>query len=248
MEERRARTLGSLKIIKTKYGVSAMDATIVSSQVEWTLEAIESAHRASTTVLLKTPGKRPCVVTQKCVDADLLDQIAEGDKVAMQILFARYNRRIYYFVLKLISDEALAEDLVNEVFIEVWRSARRFKGNSQVSTWILSIARFRTISLLRRRRDDELDDAVAAALPDQADDPEIAVQKKDRVAILRKCMSHLSRTHREIITLAYYQDKSVGELAEILGVPPNTVKTRMFNARKRMSKLLQEVGVDRTYQ
>jgi RNA polymerase sigma-70 factor, ECF subfamily len=248
MEKSRALTLRSLKISKEKYGGVHMHATSVSLPIEWPFETIEGAFRAGKTASTKTFGKQPYVAAGKSVDADLLDQIAEGDKAAMQVLFARYSRRVRHFVLKLVRDEALAEDLTNEVFVEVWRSAHRFKGNSQVLTWILSIARFRTISSLRRCRDDELDDAAAAALPDPADDPEIAVQKKDRVAILRKCMSHLSRAHREVIHLAYYQDKSVGELAEILGVPTNTVRTRMFNARKRMSKLLQEVGVDRTYQ
>jgi RNA polymerase sigma-70 factor, ECF subfamily len=166
----------------------------------------------------------------------------------MRALFARHNVYVYRFVLRLVSDEALADDLVSEVFIDVWRNASRFEGRSQVSTWIMAIARFKALSSLRRRKDDELDDAEAATIPDTADDPEIAVQKKDCLAILRKCMSHLSRDHREIIDLVYFHEKTVEEAAEIVGVPENTAKTRMFHARKRMSQLLKQAGIDRTYQ
>ena len=165
-----------------------------------------------------------------------------------EVLFVRRNTRVYRFVLRLVGNEALAEDLVNEVFVDVWRDASRFQGKSQVSTWILAIARFKALSSLRRRKDDVLDEAAAEVIPDTADDPEIALQKLDRVTILRECMSHLSRDHREIIDLVYYHDKSVTEVAEIVGVPCNTVRTRAFHARNRMSKLLQQAGIDRTYQ
>jgi RNA polymerase sigma-70 factor (ECF subfamily) len=151
-------------------------------------------------------------------------------------------------VCRIVGDGALADDIVNDVFVNVWRSAGRFDGNSKVSTWILGIARFKALSALRRRKDDALDDITAEAIADTADDPEVTAQKTDRVAILRECMSNLSRAHREIIDLVYYHEKSVEEAAEIVGIPTNTVKTRMFHARKRMSELLRQAGVDRTYQ
>ena len=198
--------------------------------------------------LTEATRNRHPVATQRSSDQILLDRVAQGDKLATQALFARHNVYVYRFVLRLVGDEALAEDIVSEVFIDVWRNADRFEGHSQVSTWILAIARFKALSSLRRRKDDELDDVEAAAIPDTSDDPEITMQKKDRVAILRECMSHLSRDHREIIDLVYYHEKSVEEVAEIVGVPKNTVKTRMYYARKRMFELLQQAGVDRTYQ
>jgi len=193
-------------------------------------------------------GNNPAVAAKQRDDADLLERIAAGDKLAMKVLYARHHVQTYRFLLRLVGDEAHAEDLVSEVFFDVWRNAHQFQGNSRVSTWILAIARFKALSALRRRKDDELDDDQAAAIPDMADDPEIAVQKKDRVAIMRQCLSHLSLVHREIIDLAYYQDKPINEVAEILGVPENTVKTRMFHARRRLSELLAQAGIDRTYQ
>lgn len=181
-------------------------------------------------------------------DRDLLRRIAEGDKLAIRALFARHNVRTHRFVLRMMRDSALAEDIVSETFVEVWRNANRFAGYSQVSSWILAIARFKTLSALRRRREGRLDEAAAAAIPDSADDPERIVLQKDRAAILRQCLNHLSGAHREIIDLVYYHEKSVEEAAAIVGVPANTAKTRMFHARKRMSELLKQAGVDRTYQ
>jgi RNA polymerase sigma-70 factor (ECF subfamily) len=198
--------------------------------------------------LAQPKALNPAVAAKQRDDADLIERIASGDKLAMQVLYARHHVQTYRFLLRLVGDEAQAEDLVSEVFFDVWRNAHQFQGNSRVSTWILAIARFKALSALRRRKDDELDDDAAAAIPDLADDPEIAVQKKDRVAIMRQCLSHLSLAHREIIDLAYYQDKPINEVAEILGVPENTVKTRMFHARRRLSELLAQAGIDRTYQ
>jgi RNA polymerase sigma-70 factor (ECF subfamily) len=202
----------------------------------------------NTIALGQVSGTQLSVASQQSADVDLLERIAHGDKLAMRALFARHNVRVYRFVLRFVSDEALAEDLVNEVFVDLWRNADKFEGNSQVSTWILAIARFKALSSLRRRKEDSLDDIEAAAIPDSNDDPEITLQKKDRIAILRECMSHLSSDHREIIDLVYYHEKSVDEVAEIVGVPKNTVKTRMFYARKRMSELLAQAGIDQTYQ
>jgi RNA polymerase sigma-70 factor, ECF subfamily len=198
--------------------------------------------------LAQPKALNPAVAAKQRDDADLIERIAAGDKLAMKVLYARHHVQTYRFLLRLVGDEAQAEDLVSEVFFDVWRNAHQFQGNSRVSTWILAIARFKALSALRRRKDDELDDEQAAAIPDMADDPEIAVQKKDRVAIMRQCLSHLSLVHREIIDLAYYQDKPINEVAEILGVPENTVKTRMFHARRRLSELLAQAGIDRTYQ
>jgi RNA polymerase sigma-70 factor, ECF subfamily len=178
-------------------------------------------------------------------DEALIGRVAAGDKLAMQVLFARHHVRIYRFVLRLVRDQTLAEDLINEVFLDVWRQANRFEARSAVSTWLLAIARFKALSALRRRPDEELDENAAAAIEDPGDDPDLAVQKKDKSEALRKCLEALSPEHREIIDLVYYHEKSVEEVAEVVGIPVNTVKTRMFYGRKRLSELLKAAGVDR---
>jgi RNA polymerase sigma-70 factor (ECF subfamily) len=148
-------------------------------------------------------------------------------------------------VVRLVKNESTAEDLISDVFLDVWRQAGRFEGRSAVSTWLLSIARFKALSALRRRPDEELDEDTAGAIEDPSDDPEIALEKKDKSALIRKCLSGLSAEHREVVDLVYYHEKSVEEVAEIVGIPENTVKTRMFYARKKLAELLKAEGIER---
>jgi RNA polymerase sigma-70 factor, ECF subfamily len=182
---------------------------------------------------------------QAAADEVLIGRIASGDRLAMQVLFARHHVRVYRFVLRLVRDESTAEDLISEVFLDVWRQAGRFEGRSAVSTWLLAIARFKALSALRRRPEEELDEEAAAAIEDTSDTPEAALEKKDKSAIIRKCLMELSAEHREIIDLVYYHEKSVEEVAAIVGIPENTVKTRMFYARKRLAELLKAEGIER---
>jgi RNA polymerase sigma-70 factor, ECF subfamily len=182
---------------------------------------------------------------QTTSDEVLIARIASGDRLAMQVLFARHHVRVYRFVLRLVRNEATAEDLISEVFLDIWRQAGKFEGRSAVSTWMLSIARFKALSVLRKRPEQELDDETAERIEDQADDPETALAKKDKGALLRQCLSALSAEHREIVDLVYYHEKSVEEVAGIVGIPEATVKTRMFYARKKLSELLKERGIDR---
>jgi RNA polymerase sigma-70 factor (ECF subfamily) len=187
---------------------------------------------------------RPWAATQQIQDEGLIADIAAGDRLAMRVLFARHRTRVYRFVLRMAGDETIAEDVVNEVFFEVWRQAKRFEARSQVSTWLLAIARYRTLTALKRRNDAQLESDVAADLEDPADNPEVATGAKDRNAILRKCLTQLPPAQREIIDLVYYHEKSAGEVAAIIGIPRNTVKTRMFSARRKLSELLKEAGIE----
>jgi RNA polymerase sigma-70 factor (ECF subfamily) len=182
---------------------------------------------------------------QTSSDEVLISRIANGDRLAMQVLFARHHVRVYRFVLRLVRNEATAEDLISEVFLDVWRQAAKFEGRSAVSTWMLSIARFKALSALRRKPEYELDEETAEAIEDHSDDPEVTLAKKDKGALLREALSALSAEHREVIDLVYYHEKSVEEVARIVDIPEATVKTRMFYARKKLSELLKERGIDR---
>ena len=182
---------------------------------------------------------------QTSTDEVLIARIAGGDRLAMQVLFARHHVRVYRFVLRLVRNEATAEDLISDVFLDVWRQAAKFEGRSAVSTWMLSIARFKALSALRRKPEEELDEEKAEQIEDRSDDPEVTLAKKDKGSVLRQCLTRLSTEHREIIDLVYYHEKSVEEVAGIVGIPEATVKTRMFYARKKLSELLKEHGVDR---
>jgi RNA polymerase sigma-70 factor, ECF subfamily len=178
-------------------------------------------------------------------DEKLIKQIAQGNKLAMRALFARHRVRVYRFVLRILRDSALAEDVVSEAFIDAWQHADRFQGRSSVSTWLLGIARHKALSACQRRPGESLDCEMALNAVDPADNPEVELGRKDTASIIRRCLSALSPEHAEIIDLVYYQEKSIKEIAEILGIPDSTVKTRMFYARKRLAALVVAQGIDR---
>ena len=157
----------------------------------------------------------------------------------MRALFARYRVALYRWLLRLVDDTALAEDLLSEVFLDVWRQAASFEARSSVSTWLLAIARYKALSARRRRTDAELDEAAVSTVPDTADDPEVTLQKKNRAEALRQSLHRLSPDHREVIDLAYYHGKSVKEIAEIVSISEATVKTRMFYARRKLAELVE---------
>jgi RNA polymerase sigma-70 factor, ECF subfamily len=195
------------------------------------------------TISPASPARVPAA--QGSSDEALVSQIAQRDKRALQQLYSRHHVRIYRFALRFLNDEAAAEDIVSEVFIDVWRQAERFEGRSQVTTWLLAIARNKALSLLRRRSSEELDDEVAEFIEDPSDNPEVAMLKSQRASMLQDCLTQLSPAHREIVDLVYYHEKSVEEVAEIISVPANTVKTRMFYARKRIGELMAAKGISR---
>src|SRR5580698_2640024 len=152
------------------------------------------------------PSPRPtcepiAVPMQTTSDDVLIGRIANGDRLAMQVLFARHHVGVYRFVLRLVRNEATAEDLISDVFLDVWRQAGKFEGRSAATTWMLSIARFKALSALRKRTEVELDEETAAAIEDHSDDPEVSLAKKDKAAVLRQCLSRLSTEHREVVDL-----------------------------------------------
>ena len=112
-------------------------------------------------------------------------------------------------------------------------------------TWLIAIARFKALSLLRKRREERLDEETADSIEETSDGPELAMAKRDKGERLRHCLAALSPEHREIIDLVYYHEKSVEEAARIVGIPENTVKTRMFYARKKLGELCRLAGIDR---
>jgi RNA polymerase sigma-70 factor, ECF subfamily len=150
-------------------------------------------------------------------DEALIRQVAAGDQSAMRPLFGRHRVAVYRWLLRLVGDVALAEDLLSEVFLAVWRQAASFDGRSSVSTWLLAIARKKALATRRGKPHDQL----ASIVPD-----------------LRHALARLSREHGEVIDLVYYHRKSMKEVSEIVGIDEATVKARMFNARKKLAELV----------
>ena len=145
---------------------------------------------------------------------------------------------LYRWLLRIVRNETVAEDLLSEVFLDVWRQAASFEGRASVSTWLFAIARYKALSARRARVDTELDERIISTIADPADTPEAALQEKHRGELLRQSLAKLSPEHSEVIDLVYYHGKSVKEVAEIVGVGEATVKTRMFYARRKLASLV----------
>ncbi|MGY3237272.1 RNA polymerase sigma-70 factor (ECF subfamily) [Bradyrhizobium sp. USDA 4472] len=196
-------------------------------------------------IAINAQANQSIIAAQATSDDMLLESIADGNRTSMHILYCRHNVRVYRFILRIVRDATTAEDLVSQVFLDVWRTAGQFQGRSQVSTWLLSIARFKALTAMRQRRFEDIDQEDVREIPDGSDTPEASLDRSDTSAILRACVQKLSPAHREIITLIYYHEKSVEEVGQIIGIPQSTVKTRMFYARKQLADLLKGCGVDR---
>jgi RNA polymerase sigma-70 factor, ECF subfamily len=176
--------------------------------------------------------------TETFSDETVMQRIARGDQLAMRTLYARHRVAIYRWLLRLVQEPALAEELLSDVFLDVWRKASSFAGRASVSTWLLAIARHKALSARRRRTDVALDRELAYALVDPADDPELVLEKKDCEQRLRHGLGRLSPEHSEVIDLAYYHGKSIKEIAEIVGINEATVKSRAFYARRKLAQLV----------
>ena len=207
---------------------SAYGLTAHSELSEWPRAAATPCRRPATP-MLPGPGD---------ADETLMAQVAQGDRQALRLLFGRHQLMVYRFAMRLVGNSATAEDIVSEVFLELWRRAASFEGRARLSTWILAIARNKAVSIMRGRID------AAQAIPDRAGTAEENLDASQRGAALRRCLAQLSPAHREIIDLTYYHEKSVEEVATIVGIPAATVKTRMFYARRELAERLRAAGVE----
>jgi RNA polymerase sigma-70 factor (ECF subfamily) len=178
-------------------------------------------------------------------DADdaLVRAIARGSRSAMRTLFMRHQTRVYRFINRIVRDHMQAEDLTSDVFLAVWRRADLFQGRSRVSTWLCGIARHKALTALQTVPPICHDEEVMLTVCDPGPGPEGELQAKDKVAALRRALLGLSPEHRQIIDLVYFRDKSIKEIADMLGIGLNTVKTRTFYARKRLARLMAAAEV-----
>lgn len=181
----------------------------------------------------------------KLSDEVLLTQIAAGDQQAFSQLYLRYQSKLVRYCARVLKDDvAQAADIVDEAMFDVWRSAGNFAGRSKPSTWIYSIARNKLISWLRKTSEVTLEDeSILDALMNPAATPAEELAMDDMQQQLLRLMDQLTDEHREVLKLTYFEDKSVKEVAELLGISENTVKTRMFYARKRLAQLLDKAGI-----
>ncbi|MEZ5559314.1 MAG: sigma-70 family RNA polymerase sigma factor [Pseudomonadales bacterium] len=179
-------------------------------------------------------------------DQALIARIATGDKRAFEALFRVYGERVFRYAVRLISDPTRAEEVTNDVMLEVWKNAPRFEGRSRVSTWILGITRNLALNSIRRKALDTVTVDDAPPIADESTESAGAVAL-DRATLsqgIRAALSQLSQDHRDVVELTFFHGCSYEEIAEIVGCPEGTVKTRMFHARKQLHTLLARQGLD----
>lgn len=168
----------------------------------------------------------------------LIQQVASGDKIAFRQLYLRYERLIFQYLLRLIHDHEQAEDLLQEVFLAVWKGAPGFRGKSKVKTWIYHIAHNQAVSWLRAHHptihlDEGLADISETHL--QLESQVAASLQQDRI---RQALDQLTPEHREVLELAYFHELSYREIADIAGCPVGTVKSRASFARRYLGSIL----------
>ncbi len=160
----------------------------------------------------------------------------------MRHLYDRLGQRVFRFVFRLVGDHQKAEDLTIDAFTEVWRSARKFRGAAQVSTWVLGIARNLAMGHLRRNRVslEELDDSIS-----YDPDPDQAYAGRQLEQLIRDALRRLPVIHREVLDLVFMQEMNYEQIACIVSIPVNTVKTRVFHAKAKLREILETMGVNR---
>jgi RNA polymerase sigma-70 factor (ECF subfamily) len=181
-------------------------------------------------------------------DESLLSLVASSDDQALAELYDRFGRVAYGLALRILRDEALAQDAVQEAFLAIWRSADRFLAErAKASTWILTLVHRRSVDLVRRedrRRGEPLESAGEPAAPETVED-EATLGFERRV--VQEALSRLQPEQREALELGYYGGLTQSELAERLGLPLGTIKSRMFTGLSRLRELLAEAGLQSSY-
>jgi RNA polymerase sigma-70 factor (ECF subfamily) len=179
-------------------------------------------------------------------DALLLERVAAKDRGAFQELYQRYYQRLFGFIFKLTRRPDLVEEALNDTLLAVWKGAASFAGRSRPSTWILGIAHRQALKSLSRVRRAERDvEAPPEEAPrDASEGPESLAARRELASTLGQALAQLPPEQRAVVELTYYHGCSYAEISGIVGCPVNTVKTRMFHARRRLRGLLAAAGVD----
>ena len=176
-------------------------------------------------------------------DHDLLTACAEGDEEALGSLYDRFGKVAYRLALRVVRDAALAEDVVQEAFLTVWRQAASFDpSRGRASTWVLMLVHRRAVDLVRNQArfnalPDQLEETAPQAVVAESTDDDVGLREARRQ--VRSALATLSRAEREVLDLAYWGGLTQSEIATALGIPPGTVKSRTFSAMARLREALR---------
>jgi len=175
-------------------------------------------------------------------DALLLERVAAKDRGAFQELYQRYYQRLFGFIFKVTRRPEVVEEALNDTLLAVWKGAGSFAGRSRPSTWILGIAHRQALKSLSRVRRAERDPETMPE--DGPEGPESLAARRELASTLGRALAQLPPEQRAVVELTYYEGCSYSEISAIVGCPVNTVKTRMFHARRKLRVLLAAAGID----
>lgn len=172
-------------------------------------------------------------------EAGLLERIVNGDEKAFSELYGLCSKNVYAYIFRILQDKTMAEDVQIEVFTQVWKGAGTFRGQSQVKTWIFGIARNLTLNELRKRKNNlNIDDFSQLSDPNQP-----KVETSDQARLIKQAMAKISSKHREILDLVFFHEMRYEEIATVLKISVNTVKTRVFYAKEALKRKMTLMGV-----
>jgi RNA polymerase sigma factor (sigma-70 family) len=181
-------------------------------------------------------------------DGQLVELVAQKDAGALEALYDRYGRAAYSLARRILTEETLAQDVVQEVFLSLWRNAARFDaGRGTVATYLLSMTHHRAVDVVRReenlRRWRTSEEGLELE-PDPGPRVEEEVEASERRAQVRAALGELPAAQREALLLAYFGGYTQREVAALVGVPLGTVKTRMAAGMRKMRAALQDAGTE----
>ncbi|MES2817531.1 MAG: sigma-70 family RNA polymerase sigma factor [Pseudomonadota bacterium] len=175
-------------------------------------------------------------------DLQLLQRIAAGEQQALRLFYERFHGVVYQFSMRTVANGADAGEVLNEVMLEVWRCAGQFTGQSLVRTWLLSITRNKSVDLLRRKRPTEsLDEGHLEDDGDGICGLSAEIELNQQGAQVRLCLDKLKDSHRQVVYLAFFEELSYPQIAEIMAIPGGTVKTRMMHAKQQLLQCLRRL-------
>ena len=180
-----------------------------------------------------------------CDDAGLLRRIGQGDEDAMASFYREHGRVVLAQVLLVVGERVLAEEIVQDAMLAVWRGAGSFRGESSARSWVIAIARRQTRDRLRGRRLRVVGDAFLADQPGSGPGPEVTALDRAELAEVREAIRELAPAHREVLGLVFGSGLSLPEVAGVLEIPVGTVKSRLTAARTALNRILDEKGQNR---
>lgn len=170
----------------------------------------------------------------------LLERIARGDREALAELYSQYQRPLFRYLCQLTPDRGLAEEILQDTLVAVWRNAGGFAGRSALRTWLFGIARRQAHNTLRRRGLPLADEDALAGMSDPEPMPEEQVLARADADELARKIAQLAPIHREVLVLCFVNGLTYEEIAQVVGIPEGTVKSRLSNAKRALRQLLKD--------